>query len=278
MNAGTVDFLLILGGNPVYTAPADLEFGAALQKVALRAHVGLYEDETAELCQWHVPEAHFLEAWSDVRSDDGTVTIVQPLIAPLYGGKSRHEVLVGVDRRRRAIGLRPGARALGQSDGPFHRRCPLLPPPLRLALRRRAAAPLPLLRPPPGAAAAGAPRRRPPCRRWRRLRARRCPRSRPSIASGGAGCTTASLPDTRLRAQAGHAPGRAAAAAAAAAAAGPRGRVPARPQRLRRPLRQQRLAAGAAEVADEAHVGQRRADRARHGRAPQSRSAATWSS
>ena len=96
MNAGTVDFLLILGGNPVYTAPADLEFGAALQKVAQRAHVGLYEDETAELCQWHVPEAHFLEAWSDVRSDDGTVTIVQPLIAPLYGGKSHHEVLVAL--------------------------------------------------------------------------------------------------------------------------------------------------------------------------------------
>ena len=96
MNAGTVDFLLILGANPVYTAPADLEFGAALQKVAQRAHVGLYEDETAELCQWHVPEAHFLEAWSDVRSDDGTVTIVQPLIAPLYGGKSHHEVLVAL--------------------------------------------------------------------------------------------------------------------------------------------------------------------------------------
>ena len=91
-----VDFLLILGGNPVFTAPADLQFAAALQKVALRAHLGLYEDETAELCQWHVPEAHFLEAWSDVRSDDGTVTIVQPLIAPLYGGKSAHEVLAAL--------------------------------------------------------------------------------------------------------------------------------------------------------------------------------------
>jgi MoCo/4Fe-4S cofactor protein with predicted Tat translocation signal len=96
MNAGTVDFLLIVSGNPVYTAPSDLQFAAALQKVAQRAHVGLYEDETAELCQWHVPEAHFLEAWSDVRSDDGTVSIVQPLIAPLYGGKSAHEVLVAL--------------------------------------------------------------------------------------------------------------------------------------------------------------------------------------
>ena len=63
----------------------------------MRAHLGLYEDETSALCQWHIPEAHFLEAWSDVRSDDGTVTIIQPLIAPLYGGKSAHEV----DRRHR---------------------------------------------------------------------------------------------------------------------------------------------------------------------------------
>jgi MoCo/4Fe-4S cofactor protein with predicted Tat translocation signal len=94
MNAGSVEFLLVLGGNPVFTAPSDLQFAAALQKVPQRAHLGLYEDETSELCQWHVPEAHFLEAWSDVRSDDGTATIVQPLIAPLYGGKSAHEVLV----------------------------------------------------------------------------------------------------------------------------------------------------------------------------------------
>jgi molybdopterin-containing oxidoreductase family iron-sulfur binding subunit len=93
MNAGTVDFLLIIGSNPVYTAPADLKFADALDKVRLRAHVGQHEDETAERCQWHVPEAHYLEMWSDVRSDDGTVTIVQPLIAPLYGGKSAHEVL-----------------------------------------------------------------------------------------------------------------------------------------------------------------------------------------
>jgi molybdopterin-containing oxidoreductase family iron-sulfur binding subunit len=93
MNAGTVDFLLILGGNPVYSAPSDLNFAAALGKVRLRAHVGQHEDETAEACQWHIPETHFLEMWSDVRADDGTVTIVQPLIAPLYGGKSPHEVL-----------------------------------------------------------------------------------------------------------------------------------------------------------------------------------------
>jgi molybdopterin-containing oxidoreductase family iron-sulfur binding subunit len=93
MNAGTVDFLLIMGVNPVYTAPSDLNFAQSMQKVALRAHLGLYEDETAALCQWHIPETHFLEMWSDVRADDGTVTIVQPLVAPLYNGKSAHEVM-----------------------------------------------------------------------------------------------------------------------------------------------------------------------------------------
>jgi molybdopterin-containing oxidoreductase family iron-sulfur binding subunit len=96
MNAGTVDLLVILGVNPVYSAPADLDFATALDKVGLRAHLGLYEDETAALCHWHIPEAHFLEAWSDVRSDDGTATIVQPLIAPLYGGKSAHEVVAAL--------------------------------------------------------------------------------------------------------------------------------------------------------------------------------------
>jgi len=102
MNAGTVEFLLILGGNPVYTAPADLNFATAMDRVPLRAHLSLYEDETSALCHWHIPEAHFLEAWSDVRSDDGTATIIQPLIAPLYDGKSAHEVLAAIADRERS--------------------------------------------------------------------------------------------------------------------------------------------------------------------------------
>jgi molybdopterin-containing oxidoreductase family iron-sulfur binding subunit len=101
MYAGTVQFLLILGGNPVYTAPADLNFAAALNRVPLRAHLSPYEDETSAVCHWHIPEAHYLETWSDVRSDDGTVTIIQPLIAPLYGGKSAHEVIAAVAGRER---------------------------------------------------------------------------------------------------------------------------------------------------------------------------------
>jgi MoCo/4Fe-4S cofactor protein with predicted Tat translocation signal len=102
MNAGTVEFLMILGGNPVYTAPADLNFAAAMERVPLRAHLSLYEDETSALCHWHIPETHFLEAWSDVRSDDGTVTIIQPLIAPLYNGKSAHEVVAAIADRERS--------------------------------------------------------------------------------------------------------------------------------------------------------------------------------
>ena len=93
MNAGKVDTLLILGGNPVYTAPVDYNFAANLSKVPLRIRLGLYEDETSDLCHWNVPEVHSLEAWSDARAYDGTTSIVQPLIAPLYEGcRSAHEI------------------------------------------------------------------------------------------------------------------------------------------------------------------------------------------
>ncbi len=93
MEAGQVDMLVIAGGNPVFTAPADLSFAAHLSKVRLRIHLSLYQDETSALCHWHLPEAHYLESWGDARAHDGTVTMIQPLIAPLYGGKSGHELL-----------------------------------------------------------------------------------------------------------------------------------------------------------------------------------------
>jgi molybdopterin-containing oxidoreductase family iron-sulfur binding subunit len=95
MRAGNVDLLVIMGGNPVYDAPSDLGFGDCLKnsKVGLRVYHGLYENETAELCHWNVNEAHYLEAWSDGRAYDGSVSIIQPLIAPLYAGKSAHEML-----------------------------------------------------------------------------------------------------------------------------------------------------------------------------------------
>ncbi len=95
MRAGKVDLLLILGGNPAYDAPAELEFASALKSnaVSLKVFLGTHRNETAELCQWHVPEAHYLESWSDARAYDGTVSIIQPLIEPLYGGKSAHELI-----------------------------------------------------------------------------------------------------------------------------------------------------------------------------------------
>jgi molybdopterin-containing oxidoreductase family iron-sulfur binding subunit len=95
MRAGNVDLLVIMSGNPLYDAPADLGFGDCLKnsKVGLRIYHGLYQNETAELCHWNVNEAHYLEAWSDGRAYDGTVSLVQPLIAPLYAGKSAHEML-----------------------------------------------------------------------------------------------------------------------------------------------------------------------------------------
>ena len=93
IQAGHVDTLVILGVNPVYNAPQDLHFAENLLKVRLRIHLSLFDDETAELCHWHIPEAHFLESWSDARSYDGTTSIIQPLISPLYDGKSAHEII-----------------------------------------------------------------------------------------------------------------------------------------------------------------------------------------
>jgi molybdopterin-containing oxidoreductase family iron-sulfur binding subunit len=102
IEAAKVDLLLILGGNPVYDSPADVDMAGALgqvngvDKVETIIHLGLANDETAERCHWHVPAAHYLEAWGDVLAFDGSATIQQPLIAPLYGGKSAIEILAVV--------------------------------------------------------------------------------------------------------------------------------------------------------------------------------------
>jgi len=93
MDAGSVECLVMLGTNPALTAPVDLEFAKKLEKVGLRIHLGLYHDETSELCHWQIPEAHYLESWSDLRGPDGTAVIVQPLVQPLYGGRTAQELL-----------------------------------------------------------------------------------------------------------------------------------------------------------------------------------------
>ena len=94
IDGGRVKMLVVLGGNPVYNTPFDLKLNAErMEKIALRVHLGMHVDETAELCHWHVSEKHYLETWSDARAYDGTVSIVQPLIQPIYDSKSAHELV-----------------------------------------------------------------------------------------------------------------------------------------------------------------------------------------
>jgi MoCo/4Fe-4S cofactor protein with predicted Tat translocation signal len=95
IDAGRVKLLVILGGNPTYTTPVDLRltFERVNEKVPLRVYVGSHQNETAEICHWNIPEKHFLEAWGDGRAYDGTVSLTQPLIAPLYDSHNITEVL-----------------------------------------------------------------------------------------------------------------------------------------------------------------------------------------
>jgi MoCo/4Fe-4S cofactor protein with predicted Tat translocation signal len=121
MDAGQVEVLVILGGNPVFTAPANLKFSEKLAKVSLTVYHGLHVDETANLCVWNVPDTHPLESWGDARAFDGTVTIMQPLIAPLYEGRSAHELLGAFtaqsDRRGYQIVKDYWTRAFGGGSG-----------------------------------------------------------------------------------------------------------------------------------------------------------------
>jgi molybdopterin-containing oxidoreductase family iron-sulfur binding subunit len=93
MKAGTVQTLVILGGNPVFDAPADLDFASAMAKVPHSIALGHTVDETGARAEWHIPLAHYLESWGDARAVGGTVSVIQPLILPLFGGRSAIEVL-----------------------------------------------------------------------------------------------------------------------------------------------------------------------------------------
>jgi molybdopterin-containing oxidoreductase family iron-sulfur binding subunit len=105
--AGRVETLVILGGNPAYDAPADLAFSAAIKKVQTTIHLGVERNETGVLAKWHLPEAHYLESWGDARALDGTASIQQPLIQPLYGGRTAAEVvaLIAGTKDRRAYDI-----------------------------------------------------------------------------------------------------------------------------------------------------------------------------
>jgi molybdopterin-containing oxidoreductase family iron-sulfur binding subunit len=104
MSDGRVRLLVILGGDPAFDAPADLGFAAAMDRVGLRVHLADHDDETAARCHWSIPRAHYLESWGDVRAFDGTASILQPLIEPLWGGRTDAEIVA-------VLAGRPTARA-----------------------------------------------------------------------------------------------------------------------------------------------------------------------
>src|SRR6185369_10600530 len=93
MAGGKVNTIVILDSNPVYAAPASLRFADLIEAVPTRIHAGLYQDETALRCQWHLPLTHALESWDDARAVDGTATIIQPLIRPLYSARTLPQVV-----------------------------------------------------------------------------------------------------------------------------------------------------------------------------------------
>ncbi|MCY2959857.1 MAG: 4Fe-4S dicluster domain-containing protein [Planctomycetota bacterium] len=106
MDAGEVTELVVLGGNPVYDAPADLDLRRALRKAPLSIHLGTTRDETARACTWHLPRAHELECFGDARSWDGTLCTIQPLIAPIYERRSEIELVAAM------LGAKETAREL----------------------------------------------------------------------------------------------------------------------------------------------------------------------
>ncbi|HEY4242295.1 MAG TPA: TAT-variant-translocated molybdopterin oxidoreductase [Kofleriaceae bacterium] len=119
MANGKVPALFILGGNPVYDAPADTDFAAALAKVPMSLHLSEYQNETSLKTTWHLPRAHFLEHWGDVRTPDGTVTLAQPLIMPMFGGIAPSELLallLGSDKTSEALVRETNAAALGMQS------------------------------------------------------------------------------------------------------------------------------------------------------------------
>lgn len=93
MQAGTVQTLVVLGGNPVFDAPVDLDFASAMATVPHSIALGHMVDETSSRAEWHIPRAHYLESWGDARAVGGTLSVVQPLILPLFGGRTPIELL-----------------------------------------------------------------------------------------------------------------------------------------------------------------------------------------
>ena len=208
LDAGAVDMLLILGGNPGVHRAGRLGMRDRLQKAKLRVHLGLYDDETVEVCQWHMPETHFLETWGDARAFDGTVTIQQPLIQPLYGGRSAMQILQLLTEQPETSPTTTIVKGYWRDAAQGRGFRSLVAP------------------------------------RGARRRGRRNRAARQDAVTVRGEALSARAGARRLGRQA-------------------RSDLPARPDDLRRPLRQQRLAAGTAEADHQADLGQRRASSAR---------------
>ncbi len=130
INGNQVQTLVMIGGNPVYNAPADLDFAATLKKVQNSVHLADYNDETSRACSWHVNRAHFLEAWGDVRAWDGTWGITQPLLLPLWSGKTSAELLAFIanepvsnsyDITRAVFAANTNSGVVGDADGRWNK-------------------------------------------------------------------------------------------------------------------------------------------------------------
>ncbi|WP_331308562.1 4Fe-4S dicluster domain-containing protein [Methylobacterium oryzae] len=158
MDRGAVKALVVLGANPVYEAPGALDFAARMARVPLKIHAGLYYDETGAHADWHLPAAHPLESWGDIRSLDGTVGLIQPTVAPLYNGRTPAEMLAflaggeGGESAQDALGLlKAQARNAGEDEAAFETRfaealrlgfwAGSAPQPETVALTQEAAAP-----------------------------------------------------------------------------------------------------------------------------------------
>jgi len=122
IDRGEVDTLLVLGGNPAYDAPGALQMAETLARVPFSVHLGLYADETSKCCRWHLPMSHVYEQWSDARAFDGSASLIQPVITPLYDTRSVHELLASMldDATRNARELvRRQWRREGQDEASF---------------------------------------------------------------------------------------------------------------------------------------------------------------
>ena len=117
MGKGHVETLVILGGNPAYDAPADLKFADLMKQVKTTIRLGLHADETSREATWHLPGSHYLESWGDARTGDGTVLPIQPMIEPLFGGRTALEVVARLSEFETTAPLEIVRRAIRKTSG-----------------------------------------------------------------------------------------------------------------------------------------------------------------